>query len=367
MRPVILGNVFSRTNQGDSLLTDLAISLLNEVGIATGDLVLEALDARSYQDFKGTLRDGPARRSRALSSVKALSSIGSALGPQRRLHRDRPRTYSAYVMCPGGYLNGRSLAAAAGFSHFHLGQMLEANHRADLRFALPVTFGPMVDPLRVAVRRVVAGWDAIYVRDDYSLEVLSGLTNVHRSADLVVLELARRELAEPTVKAQPERIVINARSLSHLGAHYLNSVTRLRELLPGATMAVQAPGDQRLYDSLGWSHTSFDEIWPDGRPSVVVSVRLHGALTAILRGSPAIHLAYDPKGWAAFRDLGLDDYVFNASDFDPDAVRQATESLMANPAAYWSCVTARLPYLNRLRTQLVNGVASLLATRGTGR
>ncbi|MGF7233648.1 MAG: polysaccharide pyruvyl transferase family protein [Frankia sp.] len=361
MRPVILANVFSRTNKGDSLLTDLAVSLLDEAGIPPEKIVLQALDKGSYQGFPGTLRDGPQRRSKARSGAQALSAIGLALAPGRKSSLRGHRPYAAYVMCPGGYLNGRSYGEAAGFSYFHLRQMLQADNQAGVRFSLPVTFGPMVDPLRIAVRRVVSSWDAIYVRDDYSLDTLSGLANVRRSADLVVLEVARRELAAPTVKIPPERIVINAREVSHLGDNYLPSMTRLRALIPDATMAVQASGDQALYEALGWNHTSFDDIWQEGQSQVVISVRLHGALTAIMRGSPAIHLAYDPKGWAAFRDLGLDDYVFNASNFDPDAVREAAESLVKSPTSYWAGIASRLPYLNRLRAELVDGVTGLLA------
>jgi hypothetical protein len=361
MAPVILANVFSRANLGDSLLTDLAVSLLNEGGVPSNDLVLQALDRGSYEGFEGNLLAGPPRRSRVWSSMSALSAVSRALASGRRSPSTRPRPHSAYVMCPGGYLNGRTLTEAAGFSYFHLHQMLEAAKAADVRFTLPVTFGPMIDPVRVAVRRVVSDWDAIYVRDDYSLELLSGLSNVRRSADLVVLEIGRRELDGSTVKQQPQGIVINARGVSHLGRSYPESMVKLRNLLPGATMAVQAAGDEAMYESFGWQHTSFDNIWRDGGSHVVVSVRLHGALTAIMNGSPAIHLAYDPKGWGAFRDLGLDDYVFNAASFDAGAVRQVAAEIQDDPSRYWAAIAARMPYLTRLRNELVDGVKALLA------
>ena len=75
--------------------------------------------------------------------------------------------------------------------------------------------------------------------------------------------------------------------------------------------------------------------------SVVVSVRLHGALMALAAGVPAVHLAYDRKGPAAFADLGLDDWCHDVRSLDRTALRAAVEDLATDATAYWDRFAAR--------------------------
>ncbi len=110
---------------------------------------------------------------------------------------------------------------------------------------------------------------------------------------------------------------------------YAQSVSRLATLLAKEcrlSFAVQSSGrgndDVAYYHRLG-IHTvlpGLKQLLADDTPDVVVSVRLHGALEAILHGVPAFHLSYERKGFGAYGDLGIDDWVANAADFDADAV-----------------------------------------------
>jgi polysaccharide pyruvyl transferase WcaK-like protein len=99
-----------------------------------------------------------------------------------------------------------------------------------------------------------------------------------------------------------------------------------------------------------------------GELSVVVSVRLHGALMAIEAGVPAVHLAYDRKGPAAFGDLGLDDWCFDVRHLDADALRAAVAGLRADPAPYWERLAKHVPALRTQSSQLDELVAQALTS-----
>jgi polysaccharide pyruvyl transferase WcaK-like protein len=69
---------------------------------------------------------------------------------------------------------------------------------------------------------------------------------------------------------------------------------------------------------------------------------------SIEAGVPAVHLAYDRKGPAAFADLGLDDWCFDVRKLDAEALRAAVDGLRADPAPYWERLAKHVP---ALRTQ----------------
>lgn len=71
----------------------------------------------------------------------------------------------------------------------------------------------------------------------------------------------------------------------------------------------------------------------DGPTRVVVAVRLHAALMALRAGHFVIHLAYERKGFGAFSDLGLSEYVHNVNDFNVSTVLRQAESLLTNEEA----------------------------------
>jgi hypothetical protein len=95
-------------------------------------------------------------------------------------------------------------------------------------------------------------------------------------------------------------------------------------------------------------------------PGAVVSVRLHGALESILAGWPAIHLSYQRKGWGAYADLGLEEFVHDARSFDPATVAAQALALRDDPTPFWDAVRRRLPDLVRADGELTALVANTL-------
>jgi polysaccharide pyruvyl transferase WcaK-like protein len=101
----------------------------------------------------------------------------------------------------------------------------------------------------------------------------------------------------------------------------------------------------------------------NGTPGVVVSVRLHGAIASLLAGWPAIHLSYERKGWGAYQDLGLDEWVHDARAFDVEKVAAQARELARDPSPMFARIEARLPQLLGARAGLVDELRRRFAHR----
>jgi hypothetical protein len=150
------------------------------------------------------------------------------------------------------------------------------------------------------------------------------------------------------------------------------SVRRLRGRLPGPVKrlvgelgvcdgfvqsAVRRNDDRAVVASLGPRRVlSRAELAGDGPPRVVVAMRLHAAVAALAAGHFAVHLAYERKGFGAFGDLGLADWVFPASRLDVDEVAGRVRDLLVDDAV-------RAPYARRVaeaRTRFAAARAELV-------
>jgi polysaccharide pyruvyl transferase WcaK-like protein len=148
----------------------------------------------------------------------------------------------------------------------------------------------------------------------------------------------------------------------HQRLHYAQAVQRLAALLAGQcrlSYAVQSTGrgndDAAYYRRLGIAETlpSLKQLLASDTPDVVVSVRLHGALEAILHGVPAFHLSYERKGFGAYGDLNVSDWVANAASFDADAV--AARIFTANAVSgFWQSAASGLDAIRASRAGIVD-------------
>jgi hypothetical protein len=247
------------------------------------------------------------------------------------------------------------------------------NHFAQLQAAaamqrptvyLPQSIGPLPGRLGQLVRSRLAKIDRVWVRDDQTLAEL-GLPNVQRCPDLAVMKLGLGfSKLQPATSDGPPIIV--ARSLPHAGT----LVPRLRALhraLPEALFAVQAEteghrSDREFYRKCGFHDGGRLGQLLESPSGPVVSVRLHGAIAALLAGRPAIHLAYERKGWGAFGDLGLDEFCHDAREFDPVLVADQLRSLVANPANYWRSIAEASSRLASAWADMVRDLSTRLGT-----
>ena len=63
-------------------------------------------------------------------------------------------------------------------------------------------------------------------------------------------------------------------------------------------------------------------------------MRLHAALMALKAGHYVIHLAYERKGFSAFEDVGLSEWVHNVNTFTPTEVRAQVEALLHDESVW---------------------------------
>ncbi|WDD90447.1 polysaccharide pyruvyl transferase family protein (plasmid) [Burkholderia sp. FERM BP-3421] len=396
---VVLLHAYSRRNSGDGLLVDLSVELLRE---AFGDGVrttIVAADPDSFADAGDPLgapvlaQHGVARRLAAVARAWLSSRGPAALAPVLA-------DADLIVGVGGGYLRARTLTEALRLEAGHLLQLRAARASGKPAVYLPQSIGParaglpfMSRAWRKHVTSLLDACAVVFVRDDRSLAMLGGNRNTRRAPDLAVLAFGMR-LPGPAVApgadvpgavapgadvpgavapgadapgavAPVRHIALVLRDAPRWSraqrTRYRRALDRLIARLESRsriTLAVQSTGrgndDAAFYRRLGVARPlpSLRQVLADDPPDFVVSVRLHGALESILAGVPAFHLSYERKGFGAYADLGLDDWVVNAADFDADAV---ADHLYAPRAAlrFWEAATSRADALRVERARLV--------------
>jgi polysaccharide pyruvyl transferase WcaK-like protein len=361
---------YSRTNPGCSELTDLTLQRLSRIGATRDDVVLVALHPESFPEFPRRVKIGARGRSLAPEILpatrRAIALSASALTRRSvgQLGRELAKC-DALVAVGGGYLRAVDLVSSVGTVLNQLPQLLFAGRAEVPSLYFPQTIGPLRGPVGRAVRRGLQSVDAVCVRDPWSEADLDGLPNVHRIPDLVVLQVADHWDEIEKVDSAGH-VAISARQVHHVSDYEHRLLSVARDLGDRAVWAVHATGHPARSDAVHYERLG---ITPDGglvemlqrrELSVVVSVRLHGALMAIATGVPAIHLAYDRKGAGAFDDLGLQEWCFDVRSFDPVTLKTAVDNLMTDPQPYWDRVAKQVPGLQTASAELDALVSSTL-------
>ncbi|MEV5071118.1 polysaccharide pyruvyl transferase family protein [Microbacterium sp. LMI12-1-1.1] len=367
MKIVVL-HAYSSTNSGDGLLVAEALDLVNAAFDSPHVLVL-ALDPDSFRSVGNVTYIHPLTGAGATPSTKLMlgASIKALLRGSRlpRRVREAVRDADLVVAVGGGYMRGATLTEAIKTYLAHVPQT-EAAILNGSSVYLPQSVGPfryLPTPVLAPRLRKVGTY---FVRDDRSLDLFKGASNARRAPDNALLALATIAPASRNGSGiKPIGLV--ARSLSSTRTrtrHYVSNIRALRELT-GAELLVQASArgndDGHFYrNSLGFSASARSLVQATSagqdRVGVVVSVRLHGAIQSIRNGVPAVHLSYERKGWGAYEDLGLAEYVHNAFDFDPAAVADQLSELASAPQAYWTQVDNAVESLRSSREEILSAV-----------
>lgn len=363
-------HAYSSDNDGDGQLVELTLRRLVDRRIDVRDVVLVALDPDSFDDPESlaghVLRRypmGTRGRSRLGAVQAATRGAGLVVPSLARLPVGRVaralRRCDALVAVGGSYLRALDVTTAAGTTLNHLPQLVAAARHRGPTLYLPQSIGPLRGPAGALVRRTLRGIDIVCVRDPWSEHDLAGLPNVHRIPDLVVLDMADNVdeiVYAPT--GRPVGFVI--RSVPHAPGYEDHVTAVARALGDGALWPVQATGhdtksDVRHYERKGVEPAGrLRDLLAEKTLSVVVSVRLHGALMALRAGVPAIHLAYERKGPAAFADLGLDDWSLDVRTLDRDHLATLVKELAADATPYWRRFEARVPGLQAASRRLTD-------------
>jgi polysaccharide pyruvyl transferase WcaK-like protein len=370
---VVITHAYSRRNAGDSLLVDLTLSLLERAGVPPADCMVLALDAESFGNLTH-VRQVPAEPWRKLSlrlvpatAQLVASGLSLASGGRLRLGEmaDLVHDAEAVVGIGGGYLRAGTMTEAMGSLLNHVPQLMLAATADSPTIYLPQSIGPLKGPIGRSLARLLARIDLVCVRDDTSLHDVSPHLTARRLPDLAVMHLAESLDAPPVAGGNGgEHAVFVARDLGNTG--YEERLKALAGRLKRVSWGVQSDpparkSDRRFYQRM-WLEPagSLLDVLAELKGGVVVSVRLHGALQAMLSGWPAIHLSYQRKGWGAYVDLGLEPYVHDARAFDPAAVARQVEQLGQDPAPFWARIRERRSYLLQAAGDLVSEVRSRL-------
>ncbi len=336
---VLILHAYSPSNAGDGLLVDLA---LRTVGRSIGefDYLIVASDAAGFGDprviqwgISNRPSPGPARRASML--------LASAVGPTQRI-KQAAKDADLIIAVGGAYLRGGGLVEAVKSWGAHYGQLKIAGRWGSKAIYLPQSIGPLSGRYGEATVRQLARLRCVFVRDDKTFQELNSRVAVERVPDMAILEWARE--SRTPGKLSTHKPILVARDLDSPRRYYefLEEAAKSGEF----DWAVQATGsanDDRPVTARfapGPTTPLLADVLRDGPPRVVVSTRLHGSLASIIAGFPSIHLTYERKGWSAYNDLGLADFVVSARDARLSEIKSLIERIQASPEEYWSRVSA---------------------------
>ncbi|MGN8134893.1 polysaccharide pyruvyl transferase family protein [Paraburkholderia sp. 22099] len=377
---VVLLHAYSSRNSGDGLLVDLSVTLLNEA-LGEGTRVsIVAADPGSFLQYPDVY-PAPVLADSGMTRLGAgAAGLMFPIDSNGRMRALLQLLKSAdlVVGVGGGYLRARNCIEALKLEAGHLLQMRAARLADKPTVYLPQSIGPTMpaEPLRSHLSGMLSGFSSVFVRDNRSLAFLERNANTLRAPDLAVLDFERRseQIMTRARKARPAVshvafVLRRAPSWSAQQRGRYESATRTLIHQLGETcrisFAVQSRGrgndDLAYYRSIGidGEPTTLKDLLVKDTPDVVVSVRLHGALESVLNGVPSYHLSYERKGFGAYADLGLHDWVANAADFDAGKV---AATIMAPDAirAFWANASSGF---ERIRS----GRDSILAALRTAR
>lgn len=310
---------YSAANAGDGLLVFSTLNLIRSVH-PDAQVTLFASYPDSFRDLDCTvISTQPTRRGYRYSYLRALIGI---------------RSFDVVVGVGGGYLRFGTLREATVAALVHGPQLIAAALLARKAVYMPQSVGPMRGGSRSLVRFFVRRLATIMLRDDVSVREVDS-PNVVRISDLALLDISPRTTAaaQPTMLDRPVVSVRQSRGSVPESARALAA-----ELSPfdGYVQSeVGSNNDVRAVESIHPDRiVTRSELMgrtPDDPVRVVVAMRLHAALMALQAGHVVIHLSYERKGFGAFQDLGLGDYVHNVFDFDHLAVARQVRDLLSSP------------------------------------
>jgi polysaccharide pyruvyl transferase WcaK-like protein len=345
---VLVSHAYSSKNRGDGLLVDLTRRALEDAfGHENFKANFVCIDANSFADLAGVFQFDATSSRRSTRIRGVISSAKSLALPDQPVFPEDHRPPDLIVAVGGGYLRTTNYLQGLKALIAHGSQLRQAANTAIPSIYLPQSVGPFRTPFGAGFAHDVRRLSRIYVRDDRSFELLRS-PNVRRVPDLAVYEIARK-IGQPSSLQQIQRSgsLLVARRIEgskSVQSSYADKLKWLRKETPSLLPAVQSTGrgndDPAFYSDLGWEGQFFPlrSYFTTPLPSAVVSVRLHGALESLAAGIPTVHLSYERKGFGAYQDLGIGQYVHNVYSFDPKLVLQQVRDLTENAGDFWDAV-----------------------------
>ncbi|MFB9124514.1 polysaccharide pyruvyl transferase family protein [Paraburkholderia dipogonis] len=378
---VVLLHAYSANNSGDGLLVDLSVELLKQAFGDTTRVSIIAADPASFPQYSDVY-PAPVLAEHGMARIGGVASVVLPIGNNGRTREllRLLKTADVVVGVGGGYLRARNCMEILKLEAGHLLQMRAACLSGRPVVYLPQSIGPSMpaEPLRLHLSGMLGKFAAVFVRDDRSAAFLAHNANTHRAPDMAVLDFERRaaQIMTRAAKARPgvrhvAFVLRRAPSWTRRQRErYETATRRLIQLLRETcriSFVVQSTGrgndDVAYYRSIGIKGDlmPLKELLVADTPDVVVSVRLHGALESVLNGVPSYHLSYERKGFGAYADLGVEEWVANAADFDPDKV---VATILASGAIreFWTKASSGFERIRAGRQRVIAALQAALST-----
>ncbi|ASR56426.1 polysaccharide pyruvyl transferase family protein [Cellulomonas sp. PSBB021] len=316
---VLLLHGYSATNAGDGLLVDESIGLIRDVVGSDAEVTLLASRPETFSssELQEVINSRPTISGYSRRYLETLRDI---------------REYDYVFGVGGGYLRAGTMVEALKCALVHGPQLIAARRVGERVAYLPQSIGPARWPAGLFLRLGLSSMASVCVRDDRSLAQFP-VDGVARFPDLALLSKDWSPRTSGPVGVVP---VLSVRATR---GDVPRSARDLAARLGTFDGYVQSRGasndDVEAMDSVRPSKVLSREemLSPSGKRRVVCAMRLHGALMAMAAGHYVIHLSYERKGFGAYSDLGLGDYVHNVFRFDPGQVQKQIESLTLDPEA----------------------------------
>lgn len=342
MTRVALLHAYSPRNSGDGLLVQEALTFIHESLGSEVDIDLFASRAEDFAELH-------------LPHTRCISTKPTRRGVSRDylgriFHLD---SYDLVVAVGGAYLRfGRPIEALKSWL-VHVPQLYLASRTTTPTIYLPQSCGPFGALSGRVVPKLLSRMDHVWLRDDRSIAQCH-LDHTHRAPDCALLGLERTSLPFD----DGARPVIGTRVLK---ADANQSVAKLAKIVGPADGLVQSavganndePSTRKVASGAIFDQATLQTM---DHARVVVSVRLHGAIMALAAGHYVVHLSYERKGYGAFDDLGLNEYVHNVYSFSPARVADQVRALQHDPdarAAYDESVARAQERLHGSRQAIV--------------
>ena len=333
---ILLLHAYSAHNRGDGLLVDESVALIRSV-FDDVELEVVASDPDSF-DYLGVpvYNAKPGRRGWSREYLRVLRNLDS---------------YDLLGGVGGGYLRAGKPVEMLKCLLVMGPQIFAAGRSSTRSVYLPQSIGPFRFGSVHLFRALVKCIGVYMLRDDRSMQEIA-LANCVRLPDLAISSPEFTDSLSSSDSSVDDTVIFTTRAV---GGELPPRVKELGRLLHAANIpvvgyvqsAIGGNNDTEVQRELtGDNSISSEEYLRQGDypRRVVVAVRLHAALMALKAGHYVIHLAYERKGFSAFEDVGLPDWVHNVNTFTPTEVRAQVEALLHDESV-------RAEYRRRLAEQ----------------
>ncbi|WP_328810722.1 polysaccharide pyruvyl transferase family protein [Rhodococcus sp. NBC_00294] len=319
---IVILHAYSADNLGDGLLVAESLKIVRRVFGSDALITICASYPETF-DLPGVtiVNSRPGKAGFNRSYLRVLVGVNE---------------FDAVVAVGGGYLRVGGVVEGVKTVLVHGPQLIAAALTSTPVAYLPQSIGPFRWGSVHVIRTLLRHAGVVYLRDDRSVQELR-LGNVIRTSDLAILT-GSSQMSRKIGEAPVDVPVLSVRPV---GGSVPDLVRVLAHSLNTFDGYVQSDtGGNRDRDAMVALKPRLiltrQELMGSGRNAgrrVVVAVRLHAALMALRAGHFVIHLAYERKGFGAFKDLGLDEYVHNVNMFEPAQVLEQIRLLQQSPEA----------------------------------